>query len=469
MNRRSFVTKLGLLTGWLAISFDAYPFKLKRTQKISGCVKNGNKGLSGVAVTDGYTIILTDYDGNYSFTSHPNAKFVYISTPAGYEFLTKNNLVTSFQKLESKENYDFNLKKLNKNDSKHQFIIWADPQVKNKSDVAQMMTTSVPDVKQYLASLPKGALIHGISVGDLVWDDLSFFKDYSEAVSEMGIPFHQVLGNHDMNYKLGGDETSDQTFKEIYGPTYYSFNRGKAHYIVLDDVRYLGKDRLYDGYISQEQLNWVKTDLENISKNSLIIISAHIPIHNSVKNNIELYNLLSEFKNVHIMTGHTHNNTNTEKNGVYEHTHGTVCGAWWTGPICEDGAPRGYGIYEVDGTELKWHYKSTGFPSSHQISLNLDILNDQKRLIANVWNWDPQWKVEYFLDDKYMGLLENQKAYDPTAVKLYKGKDMPASRGFAEPKLNMHMFASQFGPEINKVKVVATDRFGRKYEASSSF
>ena len=469
MNRRLFVTKLGLLTGWLALSFDAYSFKLKRTQKIAGIVKNGNKGLYGVAVTDGYTITLTDLDGNYSFTSHPDAKFVYISTPAGYDFLTKNNLATSFQKLNSNETYDFNLKKLSKNDSKHQFIIWADPQVKNKNDVAQMMATSVPDVKQYLASLPKGTLIHGISVGDLVWDDLSFFKDYNEAVSQMGIPFHQVLGNHDMNYNRGGDETSDQTFKELYGPTYYSFNRGKAHYIILDDVRYLGKDRLYDGYISKEQLNWVKNDLQNVSKDSLIIISVHIPLHNSVKNNTELYALLSDFKNVHIMSGHTHNNTNTETNNVYEHTHGTVCGAWWTGPICGDGTPRGYGIYEVDGTELKWQYKSTGLPSSHQISLSLDTLSHQKRLIANVWNWDPQWKVEYFLDSKYMGLLENQKAYDPLAVKLYKGKDLPASRGFAEPKLNMHMFASQFGPEINHVKVVATDRFGIKYEASASF
>ena len=44
---------------------------------------------------------------------------------------------------------------------------------------------------------------------------------------------------------------------------------------------------------------------------------------------------------------------NIIKNGIYEHNHGTVCGGWWTGPICEDGTPRGYGVYEVDGTTLK--------------------------------------------------------------------------------------------------------------------
>jgi len=68
-----------------------------------------------------------------------------------------------------------------------------------------------------------------------------------------------------------------------------------------------------------------------------------------------------------------------------------------------------------------------------------------------------------------MGLLENQKAYDPLAVKLYKGKTMPSGRSFPEPKLNKHMFAAQFGPEISHIRVVATDRFGKKYETSASF
>lgn len=469
MNRRSFVTSLGLLTGWLTLSIEAYPFKLKRTQKIKGKVSHGNKGVSKAAVTDGFTITLTDRAGNYSFTTHPDARFVYISIPSGFEFNTNNSLVTSYHRLGTRTEYDFNLKKLTKNDTKHQFIIWADPQVKNKNDVAKMMSTSVPDVKQYVTGLPKDTLIHGIAVGDLVWDELIFFNDYNKAVSQMGIPFYQVIGNHDMDYNRGGDETSDQTFHDFFGPSYYSFNRGQAHYIVLDNVRYLGKDRQYDGYISEQQLNWVKNDLQYIPKNNLLIISLHIPVHNSVKNKTDLYALLSEYKNVHIMSGHTHNNTNTEINGIYEHTHGTVCGAWWTGPVCEDGTPRGYGIYEVDGTDLKWHYKSTGLPSSHQISITLDKLSHQKRLIANVWNWDPQWKVEYFLDNKNMGLLENQKGYDPLAVKLYKGKNMPSGRSFPEPKLNKHMFVAQFGPEISHVRVVATDRFGEKFETSASF
>jgi hypothetical protein len=48
--------------------------------------------------------------------------------------------------------------------------------------------------------------VHGICVGDIVWDSHELFADYNKAVAEMGIPFFQVLGNHDMDYRLGGDE-----------------------------------------------------------------------------------------------------------------------------------------------------------------------------------------------------------------------------------------------------------------------
>lgn len=468
MDRRSFVSRLGLLTGGLSLNVDAYPF-FKRAEKISGKVLNGARGVSNVVVTDGYNVVLTDNQGQYSFDSHADAKFVYISTPAGYEFNTVDNIARSYHRLGFRKEYDFSLKKLSKKDSKHQFIIWADPQVRNANDVAQMMATSVPDVQQYVGKLPPDTLIHGIGVGDLAWDNLSFFNDYNKAVGRMGIPFFQALGNHDMDYNKGGDETSDNTFQDFYGPTYYSFNRGKAHYVVLDDVRYLGKDRLYDGYISQHQLAWLKNDLKHVPKNCLLIICAHIPVHNAVKNREDLYALVKDYQNVHIMSGHTHYNVNVIKNGIYEHNHGTVCGAWWTGPICEDGAPRGYGIYEVNGTNLKWHYKPTGLPKDHQVSLTVDTLTNQKRLIANVWNWDPAWKVEYYLDNKYMGSLANEKAYDPLAVKLYKGDKLPAGRAFPEPKLNEHMFAAHFGPEIRQVRVVVTDRFGEKYEKTEQF
>lgn len=467
MNRRSFIQKSSLLTSALFISLKSFPSSLFSVDGlVSGVVTSKGKAVAGVVISDGYNVIQTDKNGKYEIKLHELARFVWISTPSGYEFKSESNIARHYYKPDTAGKLNFDLKPLKQKDDKHNFIIWADPQVKNKKDVEQMMETSVPDTIKIIKSMDPKIPVHGITVGDIVWDNHELFVDYNAAVTKMGIPFFQALGNHDMDYRMGGDETSDKTFQEHYGPTYYSFNRGKAHYVVLDDVRYLGTERNYDGYISQQQLDWLAKDLKFVSKDALLIINLHIPVHNAVKNNADFYAVLQGFTNVHIMSGHTHYNRNVITDNIFEHNHGAVCGAWWTGPICEDGTPRGYGVYEVNGTELKWFYQPTGLDKKEQIHIYVDDLTNQKRLIANVWNWDPKWKVEYFLDEKSMGLLEQQKGYDPLSVSLYKGDTLPKGRTFPEPSKTDHLFVAHFEPSVKVVRVVATDRFGEKYEAN---
>lgn len=467
MNRRSFIQKSGLLATTLFVSLKSYPFSLFDVdRKISGKVTSNGKGLAGVVISDGFNVVQTDKAGDYTIEVNALAKFVWLSTPSGYEFKTESYLAKHYENLSDGANLNFDLIALKQKDDKHNFIIWADPQVKNKKDVEKMMTTSVPDTQKIIKSLGN-VPVHGICVGDIVWDNHELFADYNEAVAKMGIPFFQALGNHDMDYRLGGDETSDQTFQKQYGPTYYSFNRGKAHYIVLDDVRYLGTERDYDGFVSQAQLDWMTKDLKYVAKDALVIISLHIPVNSGVKNKDDFFKVISGFTNVHIMSGHTHYNRNMITNNVFEHNHGTVCGAWWTGPVCEDGTPSGYGVYEVDGTKLKWYYQSTGLDRKQQVRIYVDELTNQKRLIANVWNHDPNWKVEYFLDGKAMGEMEQQKGFDPLSVQLYKGDKLPLGRTFPEPRMTDHLFIAHFAPSVKKVKVVATDRFGEKFIAES--
>ena len=465
MKRRSFLKSMGLITGGAFISLKSNAFtNLQRNPTITGSVRNESKGLKNVVISDGFTVVLTDDNGNYTLNLNEKATNIFMSTPAGYEFKTNYNIAKQYETLGSRNEYNFILTSLKKDDHNHHFIIWADPQIRNKKDVKQMMETSVPDTQKVIKSLGADALVHGICVGDIAWDYLEYYEDYNKAVALMGIPFFQALGNHDMNYREGDDETSDRTFKEFFGPTYYSFNRGEAHYVVLDDVRYLGSEREYDGYITEAQLAWLAKDLAHVNKEDLLIINLHIPVHHSVKNNTEFYKVLEGFKNVHIMSGHTHYNVNTLSNGVYEHNHGTVCGAWWTGPICTDGTPRGYGVYEVKGNKLEWYYKSTGLEKDYQMSIHIDKLSDQKKLMINVWNWDPEWKVEYALDGKKMGSPAQQKGYDPLSIILYKGDQLPAGRTFPEPAENDHLFVANLNPDVKKIKVTVTDRFGNKYE-----
>lgn len=469
MNRRSFIQQAGYLGGSLALGlYGLRAGAVSPAKIVRGKVTANGKGLPGVAVSDGFSIVQTDANGAYSLSPGDKATHVFISVPAGYDFPAQQDIVHHYQPLDAAVEADFTLKKLAQNDEKHHFLVWADPQVKNEEDVAEMMNTSVPDAQKVIAAFPEDALIHGIGVGDLVWDNHDLFRNYNEAVAQMGIPFFQCLGNHDMDYREGGDETSDHTFRAMYGPTYFSFNRGKAHYIVLDDVRYLGEDRKYDGYIQPHILAWIEKDLKLVPKDALLIIGMHIPVHNSVKNNGELYALLRDFKNVHILSGHTHFNKNVITNNVFEHNHGAVCGAWWTGPVCSDGTPRGYGVYEVNGTALKWYYKPTGLDKKVQMSIYVDDLTRQKRLLVNVWNWDPQWKIEYAADGKAMGAPEQQQGYDPQALKLYKGDDMPKKRNFVEPSETDHLFIAHLEAGVKRVDVKVTDRFGNSYTADWS-
>ena len=465
MNRKSFLQSLGLISGSAFISIQSNALtQLKRSGTLTGTVSADGRGIANAVISDGFSVVKTDANGKYTITTHDKAQFVFLSTPAGYDFKVDGNIVRQYESLGARNEYNFKLKKLNKNDDNHRFIIWADPQVKTKKDVAQMMETSVPDVQALVREMGSNTLVHGICVGDIVWDNLPLYEDYNIAVAKMGIPFFQALGNHDMDYRMGGDDTSDKTFKEYFGPTYYSFNRGKAHYVVLDDVRYLGKEREYDGYISEEQLAWMEKDLALVPKDNLVIINLHIPVHSAVKNKEAFYKILEKFTNVHVMSGHTHYNKNVIQNGVFEHNHGTVCGAWWTGDICGDGTPRGYGVYEVKGTKLKWYYKSTGLSANHQLSIDIETLTNQKRIIANVWNYDPEWKVECFLDGKPV-VMEKQIGFDPEAVRLYLGDKLPASRPFAEPSRTDHLFMVHCEPSVKKVKVIVTDRFGEKFTA----
>jgi hypothetical protein len=467
MQRRKFIKNISLLLGGL-IATTANPFTAFALQKnkVRGRVLHKGQPLNAVVVSDGYTVLCTDREGRFEFDLHADADTVFISTPAGFAFQHEKGVARHYQpvrKLKKKDEIIFELVKLEQDDQEHQFIIWADPQVKNKKDVQKMMEESVPDVQKLVAAAGAGTLIHGITVGDIVWDELEYFEDYNKAVEKMGIPFFQVLGNHDMDFRKGGDETSDDTFIDVYGPTYYSFNRGKVHYVVLDDVRYLGRERDYDGFITEHQLNWLKKDLSFVPKENLVVLCLHIPVHSGVKNNTDLYQILGD-RQVHIMSGHTHYHLNNIQNNIYEHNHGTVCGAWWTGPICVDGTPNGYGVYKVKGTELSWHYQATGQKADYQMKIHVSDLDAaRKQVLVNIWNHDPAWKQEYFVDGVSKGSLPQIEGFDPDAFRTMFGPDLPKPRGFAEPHKTRHLFSANIPATAKEIKVVATDRFGKTF------
>jgi hypothetical protein len=226
------------------------------------------------------------------------------------------------------------------------------------------------------------------------------------------------------------------------------------------------------GYLTEPQLNWLEQDLKYVPAGSTVIVSLHIPTFTDlvdreklkeepggsmVSNREHLYHLLKPYQ-VHIMSGHTHWNENWEKDNIMEHNHGTVCGAWWRPQaVAVDGTPNGYAVYEINGSEVTWYYKGTGKPKEYQMSLYAPgkVAAKPNAVVANVWNYDKKWKVEFLEDGVSKGAMEQIRCQDPISV--------------ANFPVNMHVYSDHFfaavpSAGVKEVTVKVTDRFGRVYQ-----
>ena len=83
-------------------------------------------------------------------------------------------------------------------------------------------------------------------------------------------------------------------------------------------------------------------------------------------------------------------------------------------------------------------------------------------VVANIWDYDPAWKVEYFEDRVKVCDMTRFKAQDPLAKELYKDPlSLKRSWVYAAPTENMFKAAISDGAKTLEVR--ATDRFGRVY------
>ncbi|MEO8361869.1 MAG: hypothetical protein ABI672_17680, partial [Vicinamibacteria bacterium] len=64
-------------------------------------------------------------------------------------------------------------------------------------------------------------------------------------------------------------------YRKYLGPNYYSFNRGKIHFIALDTVDI--DDLWYYGHVDKAQLDWLEKDLAFVPKGTTVVTFNHIP------------------------------------------------------------------------------------------------------------------------------------------------------------------------------------------------
>lgn len=448
--------------------------------QLKGRVMSGSLPLEGVVVTDGENFTKTGKGGKFVLESSDNSKFVYLSVPSGYSAPVDKGVTKFFIPIDkSRKSYDFHLIKKEIDDNRHGFIAMADPQIYSAKEFA-LMQAGIDDIKKSVSEF--NIPFHGICAGDLISHDHNLYPQFINVVSSSGIPFFHAMGNHDMVVNGRSFETTQWKFEQTFGPSYYSFNVGKIHYVVLNNCFFIGRDYFYIGYLEERQLRWLEKDLSYIPKGSTIVLTVHIPTTVSQKdrerftyeragttmaNHRGLYKILEPY-NAHIISGHTHTNHNqTIKNNLFEHVTAALSGAWWQGELCTDGTPRGYGVYTVAGDSIKWYYKSTGYPKDYQMRVYTEE-DDQSfkgYVVANVWNYDPLWRVELYENGVSRGVMSQFEAYDPAARAMYSNRDQLEHK-WIYPSLSDKFFRAKPESLNSQLKVVATDRFGNRYESS---
>lgn len=444
------------------------------------------KPIANVSISDGFTVVKTDEKGIYQFKKNEKSKFVYYSTPSAYEIHVEspNRQVALFYKAlaqNSPEQVDFTLtRRKNKVDNYMLFGI-GDPQVANDSDVERFSKETLQDMQAELAK--KQGEVYGLSLGDVVADKPGLLNTMKTKLGSTKMKVFTTIGNHDKTSTAQAQHKTSEVFENTYGPTNYSFEIGQVHYICLDNVVFEDNSS-YGLGINQNQINWIKQDLAQVSKEKMLIIYYHMPLRGTnFATRDQFFELIKDYKEVHLFSGHTHYAENyihsVSSKQIYEHVHAATCGAWWKSTINGDGTPNGYMIYQIEGATIKnWVYKPTNRSIDFQLRLHWGDMSfggqygyftygqAGNTLVANVWNADPEWKVEIYMDNKKIGDMVHQSA-NPLNQDAW-------SKGFHLGVLNRnpsnyststkHLYTFKIDNPNSSVKVIATDRFGKTYE-----
>ena len=363
------------------------------------------KPIAGLPVTDGYSYTVTDANGVYQMTRNPLARKVYYCTPAEYEINLDSRHIPYFYSsgtMESGKKYrvDFALTPLDAPETEVNFIMIGDPQCSNASQATRYASETMVDIRN-LVNNGSYKNVYAVTLGDIIHDSSDVWPNMVQSMSNVKvgdryIPFFQCMGNHDHDARLFTDGDTNEmkrykaakNFVDNFGPNDYSFDRGNVHVVILDDVMVNGaKDSSksnkrtcsYGTGLFELQYKWLQQDIAQVKNKAdkIIFICMHIPIRGTTSNHMaDIMTLCKQFKDAHIMIGHTHYSQNYPHasykcaggQSIYEHIHGSACGSWWSGKLNCGGQPNGYNVYTVKNGRMEdWVTKATGKDLTYQM------------------------------------------------------------------------------------------------------
>lgn len=503
---------------------------------VYGVVSTADGPVPGVVVSDGVEVTVTNEQGIYQLQSDKEWGYVFISVPAGYEVPAEGVLPQFYKMMKgdasTAERVDFSLTAVDGQDD-YKVLVLGDMHLANRTGDLKQFMEFTSDLNAYRA-LHQQEKMYAIALGDMTWDLYWYSNSYAlpEYLNTInsqvkGLQIFHTIGNHDYDYKATNDRDAESRFMDYIAPTYYSFNLGKVHYVVLDDIDCSNYDgttsRDYEKRVSAGQLSWLAKDLSHVDKSVPLVVVMHaqvfypsqtdgFKVDHDVLNTTQLLNVLDGYK-VHFITGHTHMNYNvtpddavTGGREVYEHNTGAICGSWWWSGyltpgvhLSPDGTPGGYAIWSVNGTDMEWMYKATGWTEDYQFrSYDLNNVhfsladvpqmpagvpasvkkeymkyvdaypeNQDNEVLINVWNWNPRWTLKVTDENGNTLTPEEVWAYDPLhvaamSVKRFNSSTLTSTPSFITEKFP-HFFKVKAADDDVDLTITVCDEFGHQW------
>lgn len=510
-------------------------FKPDAGTTVYGIVSSAGVGVENVVVSDGAEVTVTNEKGIYQLKSAKKWGYVFISVPSGYEVPSVGVLPQFHRALKNSadvvERADFKLEKVDGQDSYKIFML-GDMHLANRTGDLGQFAQFTSDLTDYMTR-HKGEKMYALTLGDMTWDlywysNSYYFPQYLNTINSQikNLQIFHTMGNHDNDFQTRSDYDAAVKYVDQICPTYYSFNIGKVHYVVMDDIdcsSYDGTEsRNYVKSLSAEQLDWLAKDLSHVAKTTPVVVAMHAQVfypttsgfkidHDQV-NTLRLFDILDGYT-VRFVTGHTHKLFNVtpdapivDGHNFREYNSGSVCASWWWSGnltpgihIGTDGTPGGYGIWDVTGTDFQCLYKSTGWPEEYQFRsydlnnvhfsmadvplmpsdisasvknaymqyVNAYPQNNDNEVLINIWNWNSDWTLSVVDENRKTLPYTEVWAYDPLhiaalSVKRFNNAGLKSTPSFITDKFT-HFFKVKADDVDTDLVITVKDEFGNEW------
>lgn len=447
----------------------------------------------GVVVTDGTQCVKTDAKGRFAMTTDlEKARFVYLSLPDGSSVATRDGIPQFYQRIPRHAKAveaRFVLERQAPAD-RYTVLMIADPQVRPFGVDNSMETWHervAPDAEAFRASRTEP--VYCINLGDLVYNFMNAWDDYMDGAALIQCPTFNVIGNHDYDQaNLFETELGDVYYESYVGPTHYSFDLGKIHYLVFNDILYdrpTPSSKYYYG-LDDNTLAWLKADLASVPKDRIIMTCSHNnPFktpnksphgsHNVYSLHYNDYlSLLSQYKAVYAWNGHNHENFYYNYAGK-DTKHGApniqcISVARCTGALRlnrelgQKGEPQGYMVLEVTGDSLSWYYKGVGTGKETQMRAYSPERTGDGTVKVNIWNWSEGWSTpEWYENGVKVADMASTPGVDPDYYDLFETVTSKTTRKYCTPSKEAFLFTVTPSSGATGGEIRVRDMFGNVF------